>query len=141
MVNEEDLAGVLARLDEPEAQFWKAVNPGDQIAGILVSVGKRTTKVGTSPAITLDTPTGKFIVLCGTTVLHRELIDDRDQQPGDQVAIRYTGVSDKGAKLYRVACEPERPRKAQDQATTAEPWGYDDDGAPLPTEPPDNPPF
>lgn len=127
------MTALRAQLDEPEPQPWKGEVIGDELTGTVVSLRQITFKdkrIWQLVASTGDGP--RKLMLSGDLV--RQLVDEREVQPGDLVAIRFTAESEKtGFKSYKVAVDPSRPR-----SSAPEPWAaYDGDDVPPPdSEPP-----
>jgi hypothetical protein len=112
-----EYADLLAELDQVE-EAWSPVNSGDQVYGLVTGIDYIRTKVGsTMPLIRLTAPDGvAWKVGAGRAALRNEL-ERRQVQPGDRLAIRYTGVTagkDGGRDFhgYKVAHQPVGARDA-----------------------------
>jgi hypothetical protein len=141
MTSEDRFASLRDKLNEPEPEQFKFEQIGDEIIAELVRWEHRTVKSGERvPAPVFITDDNEFYWVLLSKDLVTKLVTDRDVRPGDLVAIRLVRIDSKsGFKEHKVRVDPDRPRTAP---AAAEPWGYDDDGAPMP-DPPfgDEPPF
>ena len=106
---------LLAELDQVE-ETWSPENDGDQVFGVVTAIEYVRTKAGTTfPLLRVTSPDGVvWKVGAGRAQLRGEL-DRRSVQPGDRVAIRYTGITagkDGGRDFhgYKVAHQPVGPR-------------------------------
>jgi hypothetical protein len=115
--NDAGFDDLLAQLDQVE-QPWSPEHDGDQVFGVVSGIDYIRTKVGTTmPLLRLTAPDGVvWKVAAGRAALRGEL-DRRSVQPGDRLAIRYTGMTagkDGGRDFhgYRVAHQPVGPRDA-----------------------------
>lgn len=115
MIDSTPYTELLAELDTVE-ETWTPERPGDQVFGVVTAVEYVRTKAGsTFPVLRITAPDGiAWRVGAGRMQLRNEL-DRRKVQPGDRVAIRYTGLTpgkDGGRDFhgYKVAHQPVGPR-------------------------------
>jgi hypothetical protein len=135
MVSNDPYQDLAAALDEPEPEQFKFEKVGDDLLGQVIRWESRTVKSGERvPALVFGTKDGGLWWLLLSKDLVAKLVTDRDVQPGDLVGIRLARIGSNSFREFKVRCVPDRPRQPA-PATQAEPWGYDDDGAPLPAAP------
>ncbi len=93
-------ADFVAQLDRERAT-WRP-EPGDQIAGTVLSVEMNTSEYGDYPVIELDVPAGPIVAVHAFHTVLRNQIDRAGCERGDFFASRYEGrVGDKDMASYR----------------------------------------
>lgn len=131
MVNEDRIAALRAQLNEPDPVVFKFEDVDDELIGEVRSLGQIAFRDKQVWQLVVDTVDGPFKLLLSLD-LEKKLARERDVQPGDAVAMRFTGEGKNGYRNFKVAVNPDRPRSA---APAVEPWGYDDDDVPFPDPP------
>jgi hypothetical protein len=106
-INWDEFAGPAVDGDFPDQ--YKFVNVGDTISGTIVALRVANFSDGRKPELYIETAEGVRSVIAGQVMLQRLLAEKRPNV-GDKIAIRLTGIENKGAgktlKVFEVVTKP-----------------------------------